>query len=64
MQLLRALPAAQREALALTMDGFTPKEIAEMTGREAVTVRSHLRHARRRLERSMGTTRREASDEL
>jgi RNA polymerase sigma factor (sigma-70 family) len=64
LQLLRALPAAQREALALTMDGFTPKEIAEMTGREAVTVRSHLRHARRHLGRSMGTTRREASDEL
>jgi RNA polymerase sigma-70 factor (ECF subfamily) len=62
VNLLRALPAAQREALALTMDGFTPKEIAEMTGREAATVRSHLRHARRNLARSIGS-RREARDE-
>jgi len=31
------------------MHGFTPSEIAELTGMKPATARSHLRHARERL---------------
>lgn len=44
-----ALPLNQRAVLALTADGFGTKEIAEHLGILPETVRSHLRHARRRV---------------
>ncbi|MFC7528721.1 RNA polymerase sigma factor [Actinoplanes sp. GCM10030250] len=47
--LLRTLPLAQREVLALTFDGLQPSEIAAVTGKPAKIVRSNLTHARRRL---------------
>ena len=46
---LRRLPPAQLTAIALTFDGYTPTEIAQMLGQDASTVRSNLRHARKRL---------------
>ncbi len=50
---LRTLPAAQREVLALATDGFEPLEIARITGQNTATVRSNLRHGRRKLIRLM-----------
>jgi RNA polymerase sigma-70 factor (ECF subfamily) len=47
--MLHALPVAQREVIALTMDGYGAVEIAEITGQKPATVRSNLRHARRNL---------------
>jgi RNA polymerase sigma-70 factor (ECF subfamily) len=46
---LRLLPPRQREAMALTFDGYTPAEIAAMTDSSDNTVRSNLRYARQRL---------------
>ncbi len=46
---LSALPPAQRHVMAWFMHGFTPSEIAELTGMKPATARSHLRHARERL---------------
>ena len=46
LDLLEALPSAQREVFALHTDGFSEKEIAEITGKKESTVRSNLRHAR------------------
>lgn len=48
---LAALPAAQRHVMALTFDGYTPTEIAEILAQPPATVRSNLRHARRALRR-------------
>jgi DNA-directed RNA polymerase specialized sigma24 family protein len=63
LALLRALPPAQREVLALAADGFEPGEIAEITGQHTATVRSNLRHGRRRLIHLMtGAERKEADD--
>ena len=50
---LRSLPPMQRTVLALHVDGFEPAEIAEITGENADTVRSNLRHARRKLIRKL-----------
>jgi RNA polymerase sigma factor (sigma-70 family) len=47
IHVLRALPPRQRQVLALTIDGWTPAEIAEMLGLEPAAVRSSLRKARR-----------------
>ena len=47
IQVLRALPPRQRQVLALTIDGWTPAEIAEMLGIDAAAVRSNLKKARR-----------------
>jgi RNA polymerase sigma factor (sigma-70 family) len=47
--LLRTLPVAQREVLALAFDGLQPAEIAALTGKSAPVVRSNLTHARRQL---------------
>jgi RNA polymerase sigma factor (sigma-70 family) len=47
--MLRRLPPAQLTAMALTFDGYTPTEIAQMLDQDASTVRSNLRHARKRL---------------
>jgi RNA polymerase sigma factor (sigma-70 family) len=49
LSLLRQLPTAQRTITALYYDGLSAEEIAEVTGKPATTVRSHLRHARRAL---------------
>lgn len=49
MQILSSLPPAQREVLALVVDGFTPVEIARMLGGTAVAVRQNLRAARVKL---------------
>jgi RNA polymerase sigma-70 factor (ECF subfamily) len=46
---LRCLPPAQLTAMALTFDGYTPTEIAQTLHQDARTVRSNLRHARKRL---------------
>jgi DNA-directed RNA polymerase specialized sigma24 family protein len=44
--LLRSLPAAQREVMAWTYDGYRPTEIAALLGKPPATVRSLLRDAR------------------
>lgn len=46
---LNKLAPRQREVMALRVDGFTPTEIAELTGQPRATVNSHLRHARQKL---------------
>jgi RNA polymerase sigma-70 factor, ECF subfamily len=43
---LTRLPGRQKEVLALTMDGYSPAEIADILGIEANAVRVHLHHAR------------------
>jgi RNA polymerase sigma factor (sigma-70 family) len=47
--ILRQLPPEQRKVAALFYDGLSMEEIAEVVGKPAVTVRSLLRHARKRL---------------
>ncbi len=47
LRVLRALPPRQRQVLALTVDGWTPAEIAEMLGIEPDAVRASLMKARR-----------------
>lgn len=44
--MLRELPQRQREVFGLTMQGFSPSEIACMLGIEPNTVRGSLHHAR------------------
>lgn len=51
---LRCLSPAQRTAMALTFDGYTPTEIAKLLHQNAATVRSNLRHARMRLRDEFG----------
>jgi len=46
---LRCLPDAQREVMALTLDGYMPVEIADLLQKPVDTVRSNLRHARSKL---------------
>jgi RNA polymerase sigma factor (sigma-70 family) len=46
---IRGLPTQQRNVLALHLDGFTHKEIADMLEVNARTVASNLRHAKHRL---------------
>jgi RNA polymerase sigma factor (sigma-70 family) len=47
LRVLRALPPRQRQVLALTFDGWTPAEIAEMLAIEPDAVRASLMKARR-----------------
>jgi RNA polymerase sigma factor (sigma-70 family) len=47
IHVLRALPPRQRQVLALTIDGWTPVEIAELLGLDPAAVRSSLKKARR-----------------
>ncbi|MFG2585851.1 RNA polymerase sigma factor [Streptomyces malaysiensis] len=47
LQVLKALPPRQRQVLLLTLQEFTPAEIAEQLELEAGTVRAHLMRARR-----------------
>jgi len=49
LSLLRGLPPAQRTVAALYYDGFSCKEIAELTGKPAATIRANLRDARKAL---------------
>jgi RNA polymerase sigma-70 factor (ECF subfamily) len=46
IELLRALPPRQRQVLALTIDGWTPAEIADLLGLDPSAVRSNLLKAR------------------
>ncbi|MGC4959783.1 RNA polymerase sigma factor [Actinomadura citrea] len=63
MQMLRTLPLEQREVMAWTIDGYSPRQIAQATNQNPATVRSHLRHARaslkNQLARHRNTTREE-----
>jgi len=61
LTMLNALPLTQREVFALAMDGFEPSEIAGITGQNTATVRSNLRHARRKLMRLMQRSTTEAT---
>jgi RNA polymerase sigma factor (sigma-70 family) len=47
IHVLRALPPRQRQVLALTIDGWTPAEIAELLNLDPAAVRSNLKKARR-----------------
>jgi RNA polymerase sigma factor (sigma-70 family) len=49
LRLLRALPARQRAVAALYYDGMSYEEIADLLGSQPNTVRSQLRHARKKL---------------
>jgi RNA polymerase sigma factor (sigma-70 family) len=53
MQILGSLPPAQREVLALVVDGFTPAEIARLLGKTPDAVRQNLCAARARLARAL-----------
>ena len=46
---IQSLPPAQRIAMAFLVDGYSPTEIAQITGQNVATVRSNIRHARRHL---------------
>ncbi|MDC2960441.1 sigma-70 family RNA polymerase sigma factor [Streptomyces gilvifuscus] len=43
------LSGIQRQVMAWTIDGFEPQEIAKQLGKAPATVRSNLRHARKKL---------------
>jgi RNA polymerase sigma-70 factor (ECF subfamily) len=47
IHVLQALAPRQRQRLALTIDGWTPAEIAELLGLSPAAVRSSLKKARR-----------------
>jgi RNA polymerase sigma-70 factor (ECF subfamily) len=49
LRALRDLPPQQGRILALSVDGYSPMEIAKLIGVNAATVRSNLRLARQRL---------------
>jgi RNA polymerase sigma factor (sigma-70 family) len=51
IHVLQALPARQRQVLALTIDGWTPAEIAELLALAPAAVRSNLKKARRNADR-------------
>ncbi|WP_082403487.1 RNA polymerase sigma factor [Saccharothrix sp. NRRL B-16348] len=46
VELVRRLPPRQRQVMAWTLYGHTPKEIAEQLGLSSEAVRSNLHHAR------------------
>lgn len=50
---LARLPRRQREVLGLTVDGYSPAEIAARLGIEANAVRVHLHHARAKVRARM-----------
>jgi RNA polymerase sigma factor (sigma-70 family) len=53
LRVLRNLPPQQRTIAALSYDGLTCEEIADLLGKPSDTVRSHLRHARNALKEVM-----------
>lgn len=69
LRMVKDLPTKQRDVMAWIAEGYTPTEIAGLTGQDPGTVRSHLRHARQALIRKLNqqridAARREASDGL
>ncbi|MFF7647071.1 sigma factor-like helix-turn-helix DNA-binding protein [Streptomyces canus] len=48
------LSGMQRQVMAWTIDGFEPQEIAKQLGKTPATVRSNLRHARKKLAAALG----------
>jgi RNA polymerase sigma factor (sigma-70 family) len=52
-ELIGSLPPRQAEVMALTVDGYTPQEIAVTLHRTPTAVRQNLFEARRRLRRLM-----------
>lgn len=50
---LRLLDQEQRRVMAFLYDGYSPDEIAKLLGKKAATVRSNIRHARRRLKKAI-----------
>jgi RNA polymerase sigma-70 factor (ECF subfamily) len=60
IRVLRALPPRQRQVLALTIDGWSPAEIAELLGLDPAAVRSNLKKARRNADAHHRGTREEA----
>jgi len=56
IHLLRALPPRQRQVLALTIDGWTPAEIADLLSLDPAAVRSNLKKARRNADEHRRTT--------
>jgi RNA polymerase sigma-70 factor (ECF subfamily) len=59
MEVLNALPPRQRQVLALTLDGWTPAEIADLLGIHSSAVRSNLKKARRNADQHRRLTREE-----
>jgi RNA polymerase sigma factor (sigma-70 family) len=57
LSLLRQLPRTQRIVAALYYDGLAAEEIAILTGGQAATVRSNLRHARTTLREAITSDR-------
>jgi RNA polymerase sigma factor (sigma-70 family) len=55
IHVLQALPRRQRQVLALTVDGWTPAEIAELLGLAPAAVRSNLKKARRNADKHRRT---------
>lgn len=51
--LLGTLPERQRETFSLLLDDFTVEEVAEIMDVSTETVRSNLRHARKRLKKEV-----------
>ncbi|GGR43458.1 hypothetical protein GCM10015536_56770 [Streptomyces griseomycini] len=49
MRMLRRLPSRQGQVIALTTDGFKPREIASILGISSAAARTNLRLARRAL---------------
>jgi RNA polymerase sigma-70 factor (ECF subfamily) len=53
MQLLVSLPPAQRDVMAHIIDGFTPKEIAQLLGTSPAAIRQCLHAAREKLKQTL-----------
>jgi len=53
-QLLEALPALQREALLLQLEGFSLAEISQICGTGQETIKSRLRYARAAMATALG----------
>jgi RNA polymerase sigma factor (sigma-70 family) len=58
---LAGLPPEQRSVMALTFDGYEPKEIAELLGKTAGAVRFNLHAARSRLKAELSRRRPEGN---
>ena len=54
MSAIGQLPGPQRDALLLQEQGFTHREIAEITRSAEETVKSRLRYARKQLRQQLG----------
>ncbi|MEH6582974.1 MAG: sigma-70 family RNA polymerase sigma factor [Halioglobus sp.] len=57
MTAIGTLPADQRDALLLQEQGFSQREIADITGAGEETVKSRLRYARKQLREQLGEER-------